>query len=209
MKNKLNINQLSAFFIDPTNPDLSDFPMDVECLHSALKVCAKRKPHDHLSRREFHVFLPTLFLFSKLRVIFKEMDGEVVQDNKIYKGEFIKWRKCLSSVEGIEIAVDCTDEVWANEFDTMDSIKKDGHITFDEFCKYSLKHLTKTDKFIEEFIHPDDEDHEVNESAVDEAIENHIVHDIQKVKVEVSEGDPEGPPEATTVPSSSAVTVEA
>lgn len=183
LKTKLNINQLSSFFIDPTNPQLSDFPVDVDCLLSALKKCAKRKPHDHLSRKEFHIFLPTLFLFSKLRLIFKEMDGEVVQDNKIFKGEFIKWKRCLSTIDGIEIGAECTDESWANEFDAIDSIKKDGHITFNEFCKYCLEHLTKTDRFINEFIHPDDEDHEVDEAAVDVAIEAHIVHDMEKVKI--------------------------
>lgn len=178
-KNKINLLQLVSYFKDTSKALYPDFKVNVDTMQEAFKhsILLKTKKGmgkskfnlnkhnidtDHLTRKEFHVFIPTLFLFIKLWELFKMADVEVVEDMKVFKGEFMKVREDLLSINGVKFMQEMTAESWEAEFSLLDK-NDDGHIIFSEFCTYAVQNLVKPTDYA---LEAQDDDDEEEESAV-------------------------------------------
>mmetsp|Transcript_56133 Transcript_56133/g.114773 ORF Transcript_56133/g.114773 Transcript_56133/m.114773 type:complete len:306 (+) Transcript_56133:46-963(+) len=142
----VNMDVLNAAFTYAVEKSNNNPVKSVKCAtstRSTKKSTAKiNRKEVHLTERSFHEFLPLLLLFSRLWTIFDAVDNLVVQDQKIFKGEFIKIKKVLGGVVGITLIGDTSDQEWENEFNAIDK-NSDGFISFDEACSYAIQRITE------------------------------------------------------------------
>ncbi len=157
LKHKISLKKLVAFFTAPDNPIYKDFMVNMDILKLAFKHThtvkekSKDKKQEQINEHQFHVFLPTLFLYSKLYEIFNKFDRTCVEDDKIYRGEFIRSKALITQIEGIQSLADISAEDWEKEFDKLDNDKRDGYITFAEFCTYCVRNIIKPSDYVDEF----------------------------------------------------------
>jgi len=186
--NKISLKKLIGYFTENETALYPGFKVHTETLNSAFEytIVKNRKPIKqskknrelsnstvrkgkkelHLTKALFHKFLPTLLLFTRLWVVFDAADKLVVEDQKVFRGEFLKIKDRLNNLHGILILGGISEEDWHREFDTLDK-NNDGYATFDEVCNYALKHIkTPFDYEAEEEDdgEPDSEDDEFNET---------------------------------------------
>lgn len=165
LKNKISMKKLIHFFSDESH----SFKVNLIVLAEAFKFTVKKKKHEEqMTKRDFHLFIPTLFLFINLWELFEEADKLVVEDKKIFIGEFLKIRVKLGSLAGVVIENEIDEETWKLEFEKLDT-SKDGFISFDEFCKYIVANVVKPADYVDEFEHQE-EDY-ANEAALNEALQ--------------------------------------
>lgn len=145
LKDRISLKKLLNYFNDKSN-QFGDLAVNIQVLEEAFKQSSHKSKHEsQMTQKEFHTFIPTLFLFSKLFEIFYEADKTVVEDNKVFKGEFVKAKNYVSKLPGVQIG-DISDEEWEAEFVKLDK-SKDGHISFREFCTYATKNLVNPTQF--------------------------------------------------------------
>jgi uncharacterized membrane protein len=132
----------------------------------------KVKLEQLLTRDLFHKFLPVLLLFKRFWDLFSAIDGLVVDDQKIFRGEFLRLKNRVEQVEvqeikelqGIQILGDIPDDVWAAEFLQLDT-KQNGFFTFDETIPYMMAHVKDSFSYdSEEEAEEEEEEEEVGES---------------------------------------------
>lgn len=165
LKDKISFKKLVHFFTDKSHPLYEGMVVNVPMLTEAFKYATKGKKHEQLNKRDFHIFLPALFLFSKLYDMYDQVDRAVINDNKVFRGEFLRAKNLVASVEGV-VMVDVTDEDWEREFDKLDVHKMDGFISFSEFCHYCIKHIVKPADFVEDFEKYDSDEEDVVVTAM-------------------------------------------
>ncbi len=156
LKDKISLKKLVMWFSDNKHPLYNDFKVNVTVLSEAFKQTIAKRKQEQMSQKDIHEFLPNLFLFCKLYDVFDEADKAVIEDNKVFKGEFIKSKALIAKVEGVTM-VDVADEDWENEFVKLDK-SKDGFISFSEFCTYAVKNIIKPKEFVNEYTEQDSED---------------------------------------------------
>lgn len=156
-KDRISLDRMIKYFSDNKNALYPDFHVNVDIVNEAFKFAIKKKTKDHktLTLKDFHRFLPTLFLFVKLWDIFDIADRLVVPDQCVFKGEFVKLKEKLNSIEGVQILGQLSDEEWLEEFTKLDK-NNDGHIAFNEFCTYAVSHIKRPFDYAEEFEEYDD-----------------------------------------------------
>jgi hypothetical protein len=131
-----------------------------QALHYTEKHSKKKKRYkDQISFKQFKVFLPTMFLFAHLWHIFESTLDNDIDDKRIFKHEFLSARPKLKHMSGADFSDDITAEIWAAEFEAIDT-NKNGYICFKEFCNYCTKFIVTPKHFIDEIMH---ETHEMYE----------------------------------------------
>lgn len=159
----VSLPKLAAYFNDNTNSLYPGFHVNVDTLSAAFKYTvqkfkerqsqkknkslskkmkAKIQTDPQLTKAMVHSFLPTLLLFCRVWDVFDAADKLVVEDQKVFKGEFMKIKEKLNNVHGIVIFGEISDEDWEKEFNTLDK-NNDRFITFEEMCSYALDHIKR------------------------------------------------------------------
>lgn len=171
LKDKINLKKLVAYFKISSNALYEGFEVNPDILNEALKYSVRKKKKKNskshkgslidevnISLNDFHQFLPILLLFTRLWKVFDSADKEVVQDQKVFKGEFMKMRTHLNDFQDIQILGYYTEEDWEKEWDVI-NLNKDRFIDFHELCEFCIKHIHKAfnyDDFIANNIIKDD-----------------------------------------------------
>eukprot|EP00598_Pedospumella_elongata_P003417 CAMPEP_0184978316 /NCGR_PEP_ID=MMETSP1098-20130426/8851_1 /TAXON_ID=89044 /ORGANISM="Spumella elongata, Strain CCAP 955/1" /LENGTH=312 /DNA_ID=CAMNT_0027501437 /DNA_START=47 /DNA_END=985 /DNA_ORIENTATION=+ len=194
-KGVITLLRLAAYFTDNTKALYPGFCVNVDTLNAAFKYTiasfrqrqsfrkgnSKRiARNDRLTKPMFHSFLPTLLLFMRVWDVFTAADKLVVEDQKVFKGEFMRIKDKLNNLHGITILGETSDEAWEKEFELLDK-NKDSYITFEETCNYALAHIKRPfdynpiddDKSLDEDEELDDENELAPEPFV-EVISNSL-----------------------------------
>jgi hypothetical protein len=166
--NLVTLSKLAAYFTDNENSLYKGFHVNVDTLNTAFKYTIEKfrkrqsqklgktkgdkKKDLILTKAMVHSFLPTLLLFIRVWDVFAAADKLVVEDQKVFKIEFMRIKEKLNHVHGIVILGETSDEEWEKEFDALDR-NHDRYITFEEMCNYALDHIKKPFDY-----NPSDED---------------------------------------------------
>ncbi|KAJ1430454.1 hypothetical protein B484DRAFT_50798 [Ochromonadaceae sp. CCMP2298] len=108
----------------------------------SAKAKKKVKLEQLLTRDLFNKFIPVLLLFKRFWDLFSAIDGLVVDDQKIFKGEFMRIKDKLQELQGIQILGDIPEDVWEAEFLQLDT-KSNGYFTFGQTLSYVMTHVKK------------------------------------------------------------------
>lgn len=196
----ITLTKLAAYFTDNANSLYPGFHVNVDTLNAAFKYTIEKfkqrqsmKKNKQLNKSKstmqiepkltkpmVHSFLPTLLLFMRVWDIFNAADKLVVEDQKVFKGEFMRIKEKLNNVHGIVIFGETSDEEWEREFEALDR-NHDRYITFEEMCNYALDHIKKPFDYNpaddeELLMEGDDEDEspEADESTFVEVIAHNV-----------------------------------
>lgn len=158
MKEGIDLLKLIGYFTNNANALYPGFHINVDALDAAFNYTiekfrqqqscngTRKSPEslakDKITKALFHSFLPTLLFFSRIWDIFSAADKVIVEDQRVFKGEFMRIKDMLNNVHSIVILGDITDEEWDREFELLDK-NKDGFITFEDTCTYALAHIKK------------------------------------------------------------------
>lgn len=182
-KDSITLEKLAAYFTDNSNALYPGFHVNVDTLNAAFKysidnfkqrqstkkkknvpkkekVAGKTEPK--LTKAMFHGFLPTLLLFVRVWDVFEAADKLVVEDQRVFKGEFMRIKEKLNHVHGIVILGETSDEEWEKEFALLDK-NNDRFITFEEMCSYALNHIKRPFDYT-----PEDDELLLEEDEVDD-----------------------------------------
>lgn len=91
----------------------------------------------YLSKKEFRLFLPTIYFFSLLWKVFITADTSI-GNALINIGEYNGAYERLKGMDGITFDEKLTKQHWTKEFDTIDT-NKSNTISFRELCRYTVK----------------------------------------------------------------------
>jgi hypothetical protein len=198
--NLVTLSKLAAYFTENENSLYKGFHVNVDTLSTAFKYTVEKfrkrqsqklgkskgdkKKDLILTKAMVHSFLPTLLLFIRVWDVFAAADKLVVEDQKVFKIEFMRIKEKLNNVHGIVILGETSDEEWEKEFDALDR-NHDRYITFEEMCNYALDHIKKPFDY-----NPSDEDalleddEEEDEDNAGEAFVEVVSHSLTKVAAE-------------------------
>lgn len=217
----VSLTKLVAYFTDNSNSLYPGFHVNVDTLNAAFKYTVRKfkerqsqkrnKPipkaarlrmqaDPQLSKAMVHSFLPTLLLFMRVWDIFDAADKLVVEDQRVFKGEFMRIKEKLNNVHGIVIFGETSDEHWEKEFEALDR-NHDRFITFEEMCSYALDHIKRPfdykpsdeDEILDEF---DEDEEEDEDSAVggDVVFVEVVAHSLTTKDPPTPTEDPNSPP---------------
>lgn len=166
LKGKISLQELMTYYRDPNrhaifklfNPEIS------VCKEAFIHITKNKTGGGQLTKKQFPRLIETLFLFSELWVIFDLSDSLIVDDQKIFKGEYMLAREKLSSVSILSLP-EISKEQWEAEFVLLDK-DKSGYITFDELCQYVMNQIVDASSFTHAF------DDEVEVVDADETAED-------------------------------------
>jgi len=153
LKDKIGMKKILIYFLDPKNTLYPGFIVNREIIEEALEHVLREKAkkckrvstnikEKNITVKDFHAFFPILLLFVKLWNIFEAVDGLIVQDRKILKGEFMKIRTELHKIDELTIINihDVSEEKWNDVWNEI-NVNGDELISFHEVCKYTLSHI--------------------------------------------------------------------
>lgn len=197
----ISLLKLVGYFTDNTNALYPGFTVNVDTLHAAFTYSIEsfrqrqsfrrgksiqNARHDRLTKAMFHSFLPTLLLFMRVWDVFPAADKLVVEDQKVFKGDFMQIKEKLSNVHEIVILGETSDENWEKAFDLLDR-NKDTFISFAETCNFALAHIKRP------FDYSDAEDESLLDE--DEAVGDDVVAEsfVEVISMGVSRLAPEIP----------------
>jgi hypothetical protein len=161
-KTKISLPNLLNYFKE--NPDLSLISISknqnvlIEA-HKYTGLALKNDSYfkgDQLSKKQFRLLIVTMYLFSHIWEIFQIFDGDV-GDKRLSEAEFVAGKGAMGGVQGCEFIEEVSAEKWAGEFRILDK-DKNGFITFDEFCLYTVTYIVKPETFIFGDIEDETED---------------------------------------------------
>jgi Ca2+-binding EF-hand superfamily protein len=153
LKGKISLKKLVAYFSDESHALYPGFDVNVDILNEAYKFTNKLT-HKHKGKKAtttseeqitvkaFHKFLPLLLLFDRLWDLFDAADKNVIEDKRVFKGEFVGMYSKLHSLADIVVLGTLTKEQWEAEFALLDK-NGDGFINFTEFCTYCVAHIER------------------------------------------------------------------
>jgi hypothetical protein len=189
LKGRVGLINLVNYFKDPKNALYPGFTVNVNVLSESLKyVLKERKKHggkrvkrarkasntltsvnDHMDIFEFHAFFPVLLMFTKLWRIFEEVDHEVTNDKRVFKGEFMKVRTHLNDFD-FKILGEITEQQWEAEFDLINR-NNDQFIDFHELCLFGLKHIQNAFNY-DAYMgnNPSDDHHEPDQELTEDLV---------------------------------------
>lgn len=186
---RISLKKLVGYFGNESHALYPGFDVNVDILSEAFKYTTKhskdklkKKKHqqaqEQISLRDFHAFLPTLLLFDRLWDLFDAADKVVIEDKRVFKGEFVGIYDRLYTLSEVTILGNFTKDEWAAEFSALD-INGDGYINFNEFCTYCVAHIERPFDFhaAEVSADSDDEkvDHEVSITINQDSTDSTIV----------------------------------
>ena len=175
----VTLPKLAAYFTNNTNSLYPGFQVNVDTVNAAFKYTVEKFTEKQSLKKKktinskaktkniqepkltpamVHSFLPTLLLFMRVWDIFDAADKLVVEDKKIFKGEFLRIKEKLNNVHGINIFGDTPKEDWDKEFDILDK-NNDNYICFEEMCTYAIEHIKKPFDY-----NPEDDEALLNET---------------------------------------------
>lgn len=173
LKGKISFKNLVHYFTDESHALYPGFDVNVDILNEALKYTlksatqqskSKKKKHsksaeEQLTLKTFDKFFPVLLLFDRLWDLFDAADKIVIEDKRIFKGEFVGLYDKLSSLSDVVILGHLTKEEWGAEFGKLDK-NNDGHINFSEFCNYCVSKIERPFDFNDAEKHNDSDGEE-------------------------------------------------
>lgn len=186
-KDCITLEKLAAYFTDNSHALYPGFHVNVDTLNAAFKYTIEKfkqrqstkkkkdapkkttaKGEPKLTKAMFHGFLPTLLLFVRVWDVFSAADKLVVEDQRVFKGEFMRIKEKLNHVHGIVILGETSEEEWETEFALLDK-NNDRFITFEEMCSYALNHIKRpfdyTPEDDDQLLEEDDEEDEEGAAA--------------------------------------------
>lgn len=184
LKGCISVPELIHYFKVSQDPTFDGFCRSADIIKQAYKhitgKAKKKRKFDQITRKQFRLLLPTLFLYSHLWRIFEIADVSA-DDRRIFKHEYVAARPLIAAVDGVQFSAALTDEAWVLEFDKLDSKKKDGFITFKEFCEYCISNIITPAQYAEllednELLHTDEDVVDSNAVVVED--ENIISADV-------------------------------
>lgn len=197
LKGRVGLINLVNYFKDPKNALYPGFTVNVNVLSESLKyVLKERKKHggkrvkrarkasntltsvnDHMDIFEFHAFFPVLLMFTKLWRIFDEVDREMINDKRVFKGEFMKVRTHLNDFDFM-ILGETTEQQWEAEFDLINQ-NKDQYIDFHELCVFGLKRIHNAFNYDAYMMdsNPTDDHHEADQELTEDLVDDDEVED--------------------------------
>ena len=204
---QINLVEIVTYFKDNENPCFEGFGAHASIAKQALKYTEthskkKKRYKDQVSRKQFTVFLPTMFLFSHLWRIFESDLDNGIDDKRIFKHEFVAAHPRIKSFSGVDFSDNISEEVWGKEFDVID-VNKNGFISFAEFCNYCTNYIVTPKQFIQEIM--DEEclmlDHEGNIETADTEAEKveESMESVDNIKTEALATSTEETPGNETV----------
>jgi len=197
LKGRVGLMNLVDYFKDPNNALYPGFTVNVNVLTESLKyVLKERKKHggkrlkrarrasntltsvnDHMDIFEFHAFFPVLLMFTELWKIFEAVDDEMINDKRVFKGEFMKVRTHLNDFD-FKILGEITEQQWEAEFDLINR-NNDQYIDFHELCVFGLKYIHNAFNYDAHMGDPSDDlleaDEELTEDLVDDEVEDGLI----------------------------------
>jgi Ca2+-binding EF-hand superfamily protein len=148
LKNRISLPEMLLYMDKGDNPvfkeALPNCPIVV--IKTAFESVTEKKSNHEMTKKEFHKFLPVVYLFFHLWKIFDIADSSI-DDRRIFPNEFLLVKYNIESIPGVHLAA-VTREEWEKEFHILDK-NKDGYITFNEFCKYVLSKIVTPQNYIE------------------------------------------------------------
>lgn len=153
LKGKINLKKVVGYFTDEHHALYPGFNVNVDILSEAFrftlkdvqsskKTKKKKVNTELLSLEGFHKFLPVLLLFDRLWDMFEVVDKIVIDDKRVFKGEFVGMYDKLHTVSDMVILSDITKDEWTEEFNKLDK-NGDGFVNFTEFCNYCVAKVQK------------------------------------------------------------------
>lgn len=126
---------------------------------------SKHIKDEMMTLKDFHAFIPILLLFQKLFKVFDSVDNLIVPDQRILKGEWMRIRTHLDTVDGLQLLDPSlvTEEMWLQGWDEM-NVNKDEFVSFHEACEYTLNHVHDAFNYLHKEV--DDIDHDVSEPNI-------------------------------------------
>jgi len=174
----INYGELIQFFMKRDESHaLKSLTVEKEVIKVAFTYVAGDPLKNVINKKQFRVFLPTLFLFTELWKVFEIVDDNV-DDKKIFLGEFERAYKSFqdasgqvqpiktdAAISGVKVDKSIiSEEEWRNAFTILDK-DKNGHISFLEFCSYAADNIISPMDFIDQERTEGDGDPENGESA--------------------------------------------
>lgn len=158
LKGKISLKKLVGYFTDESHALYPGFDVNVDILSEAVKytlksaaVKSKKKKQqvaEQLSLKDFHKFFPVLLLFDRLWDLFDAADKVVIEDKRIFKGEFVGIYDKLCTLSDVVVLGDLSKDEWAAEFAVLDK-NNDGYVNFNEFCGYCVNKIQRPFDFNE------------------------------------------------------------
>jgi hypothetical protein len=156
LKGKINLKKIVGYFTDESHALYPGFNVNVDIINEAFKFTLKdvqskktkkkKVNTELLSLEGFHRFFPVLLLFDRLWDMFEVVDKVVIDDKRVFKGEFVGIYDRLHTVSDMVILSDITKEEWTEEFNKLDK-NGDGFVNFTEFCNYCVAHIERPFEF--------------------------------------------------------------
>jgi hypothetical protein len=178
LKGCVSVPELVVYFKNNSDPIFDGFCRNADIIIQAYKYVAektkkkKKKKNeqktDQLTKKQFHLLLPTLFLYSQLWKIFERADISCA-DRRIFKPEWQQSRPLLALMDGVTISESLTDEDWDKVFGVIDTRKKDGYIEFRELCQFCCDSVITPEQYAEIIDDNGNEPDEPTSAAENEA----------------------------------------
>jgi len=154
LKDKIGLKKILGYFLDPANTLYPGFIVNREIVEEALNQVLRAKAkkvksensknlkEKNITLKDFHAFFPILLLFVRLWKIFDAVDGLIVSDRRILKGEFLKIREELHQIDDLTIidVHNVTEEDFLKFWDELNT-NNDELISFHEVCEFALAHI--------------------------------------------------------------------
>jgi hypothetical protein len=149
LKNKISLTEMLLYIETGNNPIFNEaFPnCPAVVIKTAYEFSVSGKKGNHeMNKKEFHKFLPIVYLFYHLWRIFDIADSSI-EDRRIFPNEFLLVKYTIESIPGVHLAA-VTREEWEAEFTVLDK-NKDGYVSFRELCKYVISKIVTPQKYLE------------------------------------------------------------
>jgi len=217
-KTKISVPNLLNYFKAQPDKSLNAISNNQNVLIEAHKYTGIAMKNDsyykgeQLSKKQFRLLLVTIYLFSHIWELFNILDSDI-SDKRLSEQEYLDGKETMAKCPGCEFIEEVSVEKWASEFSKLDK-DKNGYITFDEFCSYTVTNIIKPETYFFGDIEDDEEDVEnmvLGKFHVESALEAVERMEREAAEAEATSTGPEAAPKydiATPVPEKYVKTTE-